>query len=375
MDHRNRFSSPAAVVAARRSQWDAFQAQGTIVGGVRPEIAASWRRCDAQELTSELPAVPLDEGALQGFDHAGQARHQFLVAARRLADALAEELCDAAAAVIVCDDFGVVLYRAGDRDILRRAGAVNLVPGGVWSEQEAGTNGVGLALELGAPAHVHAAEHYVGAFHGFSCTAAPVRHPITREVLGIFGLTTDTSISGSFASPLVTRAALDVERLLEEQLFGRERELLEHYLRGRAGQQAPFLTVDRAGHTIIQNARMLQSASGQDVQLLLSIARQALSAETDAAEPVELSRGRSRAAVRLVRAGSELLGALVSVEPAARSKSGSSSANPAQWAPLIGRSLAMQRLLRDATRVAQRRVAVTIHGEPGSGKLMLAQLM
>jgi DNA-binding NtrC family response regulator len=35
----------------------------------------------------------------------------------------------------------------------------------------------------------------------------------------------------------------------------------------------------------------------------------------------------------------------------------------------------MQRLLRDASRVAQRRVAVTINGEPGSGKLLLTQLM
>ncbi len=172
----------------------------------------------------------------------------------------------------MCDDFGVLLYRTGSPDILRRSRSVNLVPGAVWNEKEAGTNGVGLALELGGLAHVYAAEHYVGAFHGFSCTAAPVHHPVTREVLGVLGLAADTSVTGSFAPALVARAALDVERLLEEQVFGRERELLEHYLRGRAGRQAPFLTVDRPGHTILQNARMLPTASGEDVQLLLSIA-------------------------------------------------------------------------------------------------------
>jgi hypothetical protein len=56
-------------------------------------------------MTSEMPAVPLDEAALRGFDHAGQARQQFLAVARQIADGLA----DTSSAVIVCDDFGVLL--------------------------------------------------------------------------------------------------------------------------------------------------------------------------------------------------------------------------------------------------------------------------
>jgi hypothetical protein len=65
---------------------------------------------------------------------------------------------------------------------------------------------------------------------------------------------------------------------------------------------------------VIQNARMLQCASGEDVQLLLSVARHALSAEADTSEELELSRGRSQADVRLVHAGDEVVGALVSLE-------------------------------------------------------------
>jgi len=375
MEKARRFSSPAGAIEALRSQWEAFQAGGAILDGVRPEIAASWRRSAQLKLRSELPAAPLDEAALRGFDHAGQARQQFLSAGHELADQLADELRDTDSAVIVCDDFGVLLYRTGSPEILRRSGTVNLVPGGVWSEKEIGTNGVGLALELGGLAHVYAAEHYMGAFHGFSCTAAPVHHPVTREVLGVLGLAADTSVTGSFAPALVARAALDVERLLEEQVFGRERELLEHYLRGRAGHQAPFLTVDRSGHTIIQNARMLQTASGEDVQLLLRIARQALNSEADAAEQLELSGGRSHAEVHLVHAGSEVLGALVSVERAARTRPERACPTPEEWAPLVGRSPAMQRLFREASKVARERMSVAIYGEPGTGKLALAELL
>ncbi len=386
MHQRGRFPSPTAAQVALRSHWEAFQDGGTIVTGVRPEIAASWGRSAASRLGAALEAAPVDEAALRGFDGSGPARRQFMASCTRVADNLAAELEDAVAAVVVCDDFGVVLYRAGRPEVLRRTDDVNLVPGGVWSERMAGTNGIGLALELGGSAHVYAAEHYIEALHGFSCTAAIVRHPVTREALGVLGLATDTSISAAFARPLITRAASDVERLLENEVFGRERELLEHYLRSRAGRPAPFLTVDRAGHTVIQNARMLQSATGEDVQLLLSVARHALSVETDTSEELELSHGRSHTDVRLVHAGDEVLGALVSLEWAGRGTGRGSHPprlNPPpslclsahDWAPLVGRSPAMQRLFREAAKVAERRMAVAICGEPGTGKLSLAQLL
>jgi transcriptional regulator of acetoin/glycerol metabolism len=378
MEQTGRSLSPAATRVALRSQWEAFQDGGRIVSAVRPEIADSWRRSAASRLEPALMAAPVDEAALRGFDHSGPARRQFLAASTRLADNLAAELEDAVAAVVVCDDFGVVLYRAGRPEVLRRTDNVNLIPGGVWSERMAGTNGIGLALERGSSAHVYAAEHYIEALHGFSCTAAIVRHPVTREALGVLGLATDTSVSAAFARPLIVRAARDVERLLENEVFGRERELLEYYLRSRAGRPTPFLTVDRAGHTVIQNARMLQSATGEDVQLLLSVARHALSAEADTSEELELSHGRSQADVRLVHAGDEVLGALVSLEHDSRARGNGSRppyATTEDWAPLVGRSPAMQRLFREAAKVAEHRMAVAIHGEPGTGKLSLAQLL
>jgi len=378
MEHRGRFPSPPATRTALRSHWEAFRDGGTIDTDVRPEIAASWRRSAASQLQSALAAAPVDAAALRGFESLPthpSGRQQFMAAATRLADDLAAELEDAVAAVVVCDDFGVVMYRAGRPEVLRRTDDVNLVPGGVWSERMAGTNGIGLALELGGSAHVFAAEHYIEALHGFSCTAAIVRHPVTREALGVLGLATDTSVSATFARPLIVRAAREVERLLEDQVFGRERELLEHYLRSRAGRPTAFLSVDRAGHTVIQNARMLQSASGEDVQLLLSLARHALSADADTMEELELSRGRSHADVRLVRAGEEVLGALVSLERLASGRGGSAGAPAPDWAPLVGRSPAMQRLFREAAKVAEQRMTVAIHGEPGTGKLSLAELL
>lgn len=143
---------PAATQVALRSRWETFQDGETIDSGVRPEIAASWRRSAASRLGSALMAAPLDQAALRGFESIPthpSARQQFMAASTRLADNLVAELEDAVAAVVVCDDFGVVLYRAGRPEVLRQTDNVNLIPGGVWSEPMAGTNGIGLALELG----------------------------------------------------------------------------------------------------------------------------------------------------------------------------------------------------------------------------------
>ena len=126
-----------------RDNWETFQQAGAIAAGVRPEIAASWQRSLSSRLITAIPAPPIDESALRGFDHAEPARRRYLRSAAAVADELVSELADAAAAIVVCDDFGIVLHRAGPPAVLRRAEGVNLVPGGVWNEKMAGTTGIG----------------------------------------------------------------------------------------------------------------------------------------------------------------------------------------------------------------------------------------
>ena len=71
----------------------------------------------------------------------------------------------------------------------------------------------------------------------------PIWVIVPAAALGVLGLATDTSISASFARPLIVRAALDVERLLEDQVFGREPaeyvdEASGHALTGKLGEFA-----------------------------------------------------------------------------------------------------------------------------------------
>ena len=364
--------SQAAEVALRTS-WEAYQLAGTIPPEVRPEIAASWRRSAQAHLAAAFSAAPVDEAALRALPHAGTLRRRFLTASAAVADQLSGELPTVRAAVVVCDEFGIVLHRAGRPEVLRAVERVNLVPGGVWSERVAGTNGLGLALAIGDAVHVHGAEHYLEALHAYSCTAAVVRHPVTREMLGVLGIAAGTEVPAAYTRPLIARAAIDVERELHDGAHGRERDLMDHYLDRRAGRASPFLTVDRAGHTVIQSARLIESTSGEDVALLLDVARKALHADGDATEELELSHGRVRAETQLVRDGDETLGAVVSLRRVGSRRAAPATAATDAWAPMVGRSPAMLRLFREADRVARERAPVAIWGEAGSGKLTLAR--
>jgi transcriptional regulator of acetoin/glycerol metabolism len=363
---------PAAMQVAMRSRWETFQRAGAIAEGVRPEIARSWQRAARANLQPALRAAPVDVGALRGFDDAGPARRRFFHAAGRVAGELAAELDDAAAAaIVVCDAGGLLLHRAGPDQVLALMEEYNLVPGGVWNELGAGTTAVGLALATGGPANVYAAEHFAEALHGFSCTAAPVRHPVTREILGVLSLATGASVSAFYSQPLMLTAARDVEHRLQEQVDGRERELMEHYLRSSAGQTSPFLTVDRAGHTVIQNAPMLKTACGDEIGQVLEIARETLAIEADVTGELHMSGGHFLAEGHVVRDAGEIQGALVSLQPIAGPR-------PARPVPLggskvIGDSEPMQRVLADAERIAPDRPPTMIWGEPGTGKLMLAE--
>src|SRR5205085_11990418 len=93
--------------------------------------------------------------------------------------------------VVLSDAKGRLLDVLGDATIRRRLARIDFVPGGDWSEAAAGTNAIGTALADGHGVQLMAAEHYCDGWQDLTCTAAPIRHPFTGEVMGILDVTGD----------------------------------------------------------------------------------------------------------------------------------------------------------------------------------------
>ncbi|WP_320671206.1 helix-turn-helix domain-containing protein [Patulibacter defluvii] len=200
--------------------WERFQRGERPALPVRPVILASWTRSRAARVPPELRAAELAGRRDRG------TRGQQLIAvhgtavARRLADDLRGARC----VVVLADATGAVLLRAGDRKLTVRTDRANMVPGAVWSEDAAGTNGLALALATGAVAVVLDAEHFCAGWHGYGCSSAPIRHPATRELLGALDITTPSRVHQAPAvAALVARAAREVEAAVRAGLLAEDR--------------------------------------------------------------------------------------------------------------------------------------------------------
>jgi transcriptional regulator of acetoin/glycerol metabolism len=369
-------ANPSRVRAKLRKDWQAFHEEKRVGENIRSAIAKSWTRSLALGVSPDRRAADVDRETLSGFEGRQQIKRLFGLSAKPVTRELSDELAGSNSAIVLCDETGIIVSRTGDASILSLTERQNFVPGASWNEQCAGTNGIGLALALGRPAQVFAAEHYCIGFQGYACTAAPVRHPVTRELIGVLDVTMKASEITHHTCAMVVHAARDIERQLEEHILGRERQLLERYLRGRVGLQVPFITVDHSGRTIIQNALAAEEVSAsEDLPRILVMVRDALRDGMDMRRDLDLSLGRADVCAHLVRAGDEVIGAVVAVEPLPFRPPAREKPKPAGWQPLHGRSRAIRQVIARAERVALALIPAVIEGEPGTGKQTLAEAM
>ncbi|MFE7632201.1 transcriptional regulator [Kocuria sp. NPDC057446] len=108
---------------------------------------------------------------------------------------------DTGLVVAVTDPAGVLLRVRGSAPTRRRAEAMGFVEGADWSEPAVGTNAPGTALVLRRPVTVHREQHFYPEARPWSCTAAPLLHPLTGALLGAVDLT-----GGDAAAAPATRA-------------------------------------------------------------------------------------------------------------------------------------------------------------------------
>jgi hypothetical protein len=71
-----------------------------------------------------------------------------------------------------------------------------------------------MALHLGRPVHVHAAEHFNRLVHPWSCAAAPITDPTTGRVLGVVDITGGPDVSSPQSLAMIRAAA----RMAESEL-------------------------------------------------------------------------------------------------------------------------------------------------------------
>lgn len=181
---------------------------------IPPRLRASWQR-------SERYGAPLDEvrpvftGTLDDESLFYECGHEVL-------SNLHQTLANEPVSLMLTDSEGLVLSRlCSDSAIVRSLDGVHLAPGFYYSERNAGTNGLGLALADRAPALVSAEEHYCSGLWGYTCAAAPVVDPATGALLGSVNLTTWSQSSKELLLAVAQAAAGNTAALMMARGSGR----------------------------------------------------------------------------------------------------------------------------------------------------------
>src|SRR6266498_5349992 len=184
----------------------------------RQMILESWQRCRAMQVNPSLRSAPLAITREVELHHLREDSWLLIHAARSVMDHLSDFLADSGYVVVLSDANGRLLEVIGDAKVRRRLARIDFVPGGDWSEAAAGTNALGTAIADGHVVQLLGAEHYCEGWHDLTCTAAPIRHPLSGEVVGTLDATGNYRLIRPFLSSFIAAAALQVQQEIHELL-------------------------------------------------------------------------------------------------------------------------------------------------------------
>jgi serine phosphatase RsbU (regulator of sigma subunit)/anti-sigma regulatory factor (Ser/Thr protein kinase) len=203
-----------------------------VAEGVRTSILNSWQRSRSLGLSPDALDLPYRED----FDPGGR----IVRAAVPVLDRLQAAFAGSQVNISVADANGTVLLRRfGDPSMARSLPAIQVVPGFVFSEQVAGTNGIGLALAERQLIRVYGAEHFAERSQQSACVALPVRDPLSGRIEGVLCLGYPRGFERPALGVAIRRAAEGIERRLLAQSSAHEGALLRTYLAAGAGTGAP----------------------------------------------------------------------------------------------------------------------------------------
>ena len=199
---------PAARIAPLRRAHERFVHSGEVTG-VRTVVADSWRRCRDGGVDPGRTVAPVQ---LDGAELRSHRERSPLVELRPLFRELLGRIATEARHLMAVGDASArLLWVEGHPVLRRRAEHMNFVEGAAWDERAAGTNAPGTAIALTRPVQITAAEHFCEVVQPWTCSAAPIRDPHTREVLGFVDLTGGDQLGTTVSLSLVRATALAAE--------------------------------------------------------------------------------------------------------------------------------------------------------------------
>ncbi|AHK31774.1 transcriptional regulator [Rhodococcus opacus PD630] len=340
-----------------------FLADNDLDSSVRQPISYSWQRSKSLKVRPDQLDLP--------FVREPNLDCPLVAAAEPVLRQLADGLVDEPVSVILTSADGVILTRiTASRRLDRTLDAVQLIPGYSYSEEFAGTNGIGTTLETRQPTLVTGAEHYADCLGQLACAGVPITHPMSGALVGALDLTGWVEDGGPLLATLAKSATAQIEGRLLAQASADQTALLNAYL--KACRRSPQTGVLALGDDVILVNRKLRVAlDAQDQGALLEHAVDLSGTPATQRHIVALPSGQTArlSSVEDFGLGARRQMALFYVHLLEIPTSGSPALESIRVLPgITGSSASWRRSCQQIARCAREQQWVTVSGETGSGR-------
>ena len=343
---------------------------------VERSLAASRDRCWQQHrLTPERTARPPVLTASELHDRRERVS-DLLALSHGEVQRLFELLAEQDYLVLLTDDAGVAVGFRGNEAVLDACAAAGVHPGSVWSEDQQGTNGVGLCLLEQQPMSVVMADHFATSLSRVSCTVAPIFGAAGQlaAVLNVTTLRPTDHATQSIVRKLVAASARRIENLYFDRRHSGNTVL-------RISNQVEFCDVAVESRVALDGAGRVLDVT-PDAQRMFAAAGTPLIGQSLAAmhgldgwlkgtpnehTAVALDRGRlfirlqAPTSLRVTRRGGH--------------EAGKDASERLSIQQIVGHDQSVAAAVDVARRLVGHRVPVLLQGDTGTGKSALAKAL
>ncbi|MBK5242416.1 sigma 54-interacting transcriptional regulator [Clostridium sp.] len=128
--------------------------------------------------------------------------------------------------ILLTDKDGCILNIVGDKGTLNAARDMDMVIGAYMDEKSIGTNAMGIAISEDVPIQLSATEHFVTAYHKWTCSAAII-HDENANIIGTLNLTGNSKLVHPHTLGLVVAAVKSIESQMNSEKV--RNELIKSY--------------------------------------------------------------------------------------------------------------------------------------------------
>ncbi len=376
----------------QKTDWTRFVNSHELPAGIPALIANSWERC--RPLISAFNWISLQKLSDPDLLNAQVLNFDFLSLARPIMEDIYQYTETSETAILIVNHVGYVLDMLGDPRIIAHLNQLSVRRGVLLSEMEMGTNGFALALTEKVPVQVQSFEHYRRQFHSITEAAAPI-FDSTGKPLGAIGIINFEGESHLHSLALAVSGARAIEgQRRADQLLGEQNSHLARLNAILNTISEAILVWSRDGILIQANPAAadlfnfsFDPFKGKPMRENIKIPRFISNAVelgkelTDVEASIEIGNqvvdcilsirfGRDAEGIRTVVT---ILRRAKEIRQLIQRQIGSQAVFTLQ--DLLGESLEIQRVQRQATLAAAARASVIIRGEAGTGKNLLAQII